>query len=78
MSSFCVAAADARVLEHLLRDVGAGHLHAREALRDDARAPAGAGREIEDALAGPGLQPLDGVLDGIRDAAADLVVATAG
>ena len=35
-------------------DVGAGHLDARESLRDDPRAPAGAGGEIEDALAGLG------------------------
>jgi len=51
------------MVEHLLGDVGAGHLHTREALRDDARAPAGAGGQVEDALACPGLESLDSVLE---------------
>ena len=57
-----------------------GDVHAgddRAAARDDPRRPAGAGREIEDPLARPRVQPQHAVLDRVGDAAADVVVVAA-
>jgi hypothetical protein len=66
------------VFQHLVSDVHAEHLGPGEALGNDARRPARAGGKIEDAFPRSRREPLYRVLDGIGDAAADLVVTTAG
>jgi hypothetical protein len=62
----------------VVRDIGAGEVNARKAVRQDARTPSRPGCQVENAFAGLRLKSFDGMFDGVGNASANVVVTTCG